>query len=233
MTSLFSRLIFAFLICAAVACGPSIDNASKKDIDQRIAALGHTAQVFPAPAVLVPKPLATGQWTQHVATNEKGEPALVTHKIVGEDAGAFWFEVANETYYGKTVSKILLFPGDRLNPSTMEIRAVKMKDKDGKISQIEGPMLQMMRSMWQGSVNLLAVSWQGLPQESMPVIAGTFNGCFKARTDASWGPWRSLSTTWMHPMVPISGLVKSAGVDHPTSMELVGFGETGAVSEIP
>jgi hypothetical protein len=37
----------------------------------------------------------------------------------------------------------------------------------------------------------------------------------------------------MHPVVPISGLVKSTGLDRPTSMELVGFGETGGTSEIP
>jgi hypothetical protein len=94
-------------------------------------------------------------------------------------------------------------------------------------------MIQLMRSMWQSSVNMLAVSWQGLPQESVTVAAGTFTGCFKARTDATWGAWHSASTTWMHAVVPISGLVKSVGIDHPTTMELVGFGEIGATSEIP
>jgi hypothetical protein len=34
-------------------------------------------------------------------------------------------------------------------------------------------------------------------------------------------------------MVPISSLVKSVGIDRPSSMELVGFGESGATSEIP
>ena len=181
----------------------------------------------------VPKPLVVGQWTQHKLVNDKGEPALVTYKIVGEDSGAYWVEVANESYYGKTVTKILLFPGDRMNPNTMEIRTVKLKDKKGQVTEITGPMIRLMKSMWQSSINMLAVSWQGLPQESMPVIAGTFTGCFKARTDGSWGVWHAASTTWMHAIVPISGLVKSAGIDHPTTMELVGFGETGATSEIP
>jgi len=232
-TPAFRKTLVVFACLGLAACGPSIDSASKKDIDQRIGALAHTGQSFPAVAAVVPKPLVTGQWTQYLMMNEKGEPSLVTQKIVGEDGGAFWFEVANENYYGKTVSKILVLPGDRVNPGTMEIRAVKLKDKSGKISEVDGAALSLMRSLWQGSINMLAVSWQGLPQESMPVIAGTFNGCFKARTDASWGVWRSVSTTWMHPLVPISGLVKSAGIDHPTSMELVGFGETGATSEIP
>jgi hypothetical protein len=230
---LFPTILLLSSTACLLACGPRFDKAAKADIDQRIAVLAHTGETFPAPTGLVPKPLAVGQWTQHKLVNDKGEPALVTYKIVGEDGGAYWIEVANEDYYGKTVTKILLVPGDRMHPNTMEIRAVKLKDKKGQVSEIQGPMIQVMKSMWQSSINMLAVSWQGLQQESMPVIAGTFIGCFKARTDAGWGPWHTVATTWMHPAVPISGLVKSAGVDRPTTMDLVGFGETGAVSEIP
>ena len=65
------------------------------------------------------------------------------------------------------------------------------------------------------------------------MLAAYFSGCFKARTDASWGAWHAASTAWMHPLVPISSLVKSEGIDRPSSMDLVGFGETGATSEIP
>lgn len=215
------------------ACGPRVDAAAKADIDRRVAALAPSGHGFPVPTVFAPKSLVPGQWTQHKMTTEKGEVSLMTYKIVGAEGDAYWVELANETYYGKTVTKLLLAVGDRMNPNTMEIRAVKMKDKDGKISQVDGPMIQLMKSMWQSSINMLAVSWQGLPQEDVSVIAGNFAGCFKARTDASWGAWRSASTTWMHPLVPISSLVKSVGIDKPHTMELVGFGESGAVSEIP
>jgi hypothetical protein len=34
-----------------------------------------------------------------------------------------------------------------------------------------------------------------------------------------------------HPAVPISGMVKAVGIDKPTTMELVDFGTSGAVSE--
>jgi hypothetical protein len=229
------RIAALFLSSAlgAIACGPSIDTAVKTDIDRRVAAMMPNGQVFPAPAVFVPKPLLVGQWTQHRIVNDKNEPSLATYKIVGEDAGAFWVEVANESYYGKSVVKILLAIPDRANPHTMDIRAVKMKDRNGRVTELQGPMIQLMRSTYQNAVNMLAVSWQGLPQESVNVVAGNFTSCFKARTDASWGGWHSASTSWMHAIVPISGLVKSVGIDRPTTMELVGFGETGATSEIP
>lgn len=226
----FSLLLFALSL---LACGPSIDAAAKADIDRRVSALAVSGQVFPAPTVFAPKPLVAGQWTQHKLTNDKGEISLVTYKIVGEEAGAYWVEVANESYYGKTVTKLLLVVGDRMNPNTMEIRAVKSKDKKGKVTELQGPAVQMMRSLWQGTVSTLAVAWQGLPQESVTVVAGHFAGCLKARTDASWGPWQAASMTWMHPAVPINSLVKSEGIDKPTTMELVGFGDAGATSEIP
>ena len=39
--------------------------------------------------------------------------------------------------------------------------------------------------------------------------------------------------SWSHAAVPLSGLVRSQGLDKPTTMELVAFGMTGAVSELP
>lgn len=214
-------------------CGSGIDSAAKTDIDQRVAAMMPTGQVFVAPAATTPKPFVVGQWTQHRLINERHEPSLITYKIVGAVGGAFWVEIASETYYGKTVAKFLLNIPDRANPNVMDIFAVKTKDKDGKIAELQGPTIQLMRSSYQNALNMLAVAWQGLPQESVKVVAGNFTGCYKARTDATWGVWRSSSVSWMHPVVPISGLVKSTGLDRPTSMELVGFGETGGTSEIP
>jgi hypothetical protein len=236
MTKLHALLAVVFLgsAVALAACGPGIDPAAKADIDQRVAAMAYSGQAFAPPAGLAPKPIVIGQWTQHKLVNEKGQPSLVTYKVVGEDAGAYWIEIANESYFGKTVTKILLAMGDRSNPATMEIRAVKMRDKKGRVTELQGPMIQLMKSAYQSSVNMLAVTWQGLPQETVSAIAGTFAGCFKAMTDASWGAWHSTAISWMHPMVPISGLVKSVGISQPTTMELVGFGDRGgATSEIP
>lgn len=228
-------LLFGMVLLGSVlpACGPSIDSAAKADIDKRIAAMTPSGAAFAVPTSLLPKPLAAGQWTLHKMVNDKGQPSLLTYKIVEAlPDGSHWVEVANESYYGKTVTKILLFMGDRSNPSTMEVRAVKMKDKNGRVTELQGPMIQLMKSMYQASLNMLVVSWQGLPQENVNVAAGSFAGCFKAMTDANWGVWRSSSTSWMHPGVPISGLVKSVGLSQPTTLELVGFGD-GATSEIP
>jgi hypothetical protein len=226
-------LVLPLLCLSFLACGHGYDKVAKKDIDRRVAALLPSGQTFPPPAVVLPRQLVIGQWTQHKLINEKGELSLITYKIVGEERGAHWIEIANESYYGKTVVKLLIALGDRTNPNTMEVFAAKFKDKQGRVTEIQGPMIQANRGLWQASVNMLAVRWQGLPQEATSVVAGNFMACFKASTDASWGIWRATSMTWMHPVVPINGLVKSVGMDRPATVELVGFGEIGATSEIP
>jgi hypothetical protein len=226
-------VLAAALSLATLACGPSIDAAAKADVDRRIALLAPSETAFPATPTFAPRPLAVGQWTQTKMVDDKGQPSLMTLKVVGAQGDAFWVENVHESYTGKTVTKLLLFFGDRSNPATMEIRQVKTKDKNGQVNQFDGPMISLMKSMWQGTLSTLTVTWQGQPQEDAKVIAGTFAGCYKARTDAAVGPFHAAATSWSHPAVPINGLVKSVGIDKPNTIELVAFGESGATSEIP
>ena len=216
---------------AAAGCGPSIDAAAKADIDGRVAALHGPGESFPSPAAFMPMPLAAGQWTQHKLTNDKGEPAFVTYKILREEGGAFWIETVNESYRGKLMQEMLVAFGNRMDPGQIEIRAMKTKDTKGRINELPPGMMPMMQSLYKSAVSMLVVSWQGMPQEDATVPAGRFTGCFRTRTDAQWAGFRTVSDAWAHPAVPISGMVKSQGVDRPYTMELVAFGLTGAVSE--
>ena len=223
--------LFALFAIVLAACGPSIDPAAKADIDRRVGALAAPQQSFVAPTGFVPMPFAAGQWTRHKLVDDKGQPSFLTYKVLAQEGDAFWIETVTEGYTGRTMLKMLLAIPNRADVSSMDIRAVSIKDHNGHVTTLDGPMLSLMRSMYQGAVSTLAVSWQGLPQEEASVPAGVFAGCFRARTDATWGPWHSANQSWSHPAVPLSGLVKSQGVDKPTSMVLVAFGLTGATSE--
>lgn len=227
------RLAYAAMIIAPVlaGCGPSIDPALKADIDRRIASLARPTQSFPGPVGFVPQSFAVGQWTQHKMVYDQ-QPSFMTTKVVGQVGDAYWIESLHETYSGRTVTKILLAISNRMDPNSVEIRGVVMKDRNGHVNTIEGPVLSMMQSLYRGAVANLIVSWQGQPQEDASVPAGTFSGCFKMRTDAQWGGWKSASMSWSHPAVPLSGMVRSEGIDKPSTMELVAFGTTGAVSEL-
>jgi hypothetical protein len=233
MRNLQLTLTAAWLGTAAAltGCGPSIDPALKADIDRRVSALSPPTQSFPAPTAFMPQPLAVGQWTQHRMVYDQ-QPSFLTYKVVGQVADAFWLESVHESYTGRTVTKILLAIPNRMDPSTIEIRGVVMKDRNGHVNTFDGPVLSMMQGMYRGFVTNLIVSWQGMPQEDASVPAGKFTGCFKMRTDAQWGPVKTASTSWGHPSVPLSGMVRSEGIDRPSTMELVAFGLSGAVSEL-
>ena len=235
MRSPIAPLLFSVAVAvASSACGPSIDPAAKADIDRRVSVLqaGSIVVSAPAPGVFTPLPLAVGQWTQYKMTNDKNEPSFLTYKIVGQDGDAIWIEVVNESYQGKTIQKMLVAFGSRMDPSQVQIRAVTTKDVKGTVTEMPPPVIQMMQATYRSAVAMLIINWQGLPQESATVPAGRFEGCFKTRTDAQWGPWRSVADSWSHPVVPLSAAVRSQGVDRQFTMELTAFGNSGAVSEM-
>lgn len=231
------RSAMAGVACASLlslgGCGPSINAASKADIDRQIAALQAPSASIPAPAAgdFRPMPLAAGQWAKFKIVNDKGEPSFYTYKILGEEAGAFWVEVAMDSYQGKTLQKMLVFFGSRTDPKELEIRAVATKDVKGNVNELPREMMPMIQNLYKGAVASLILSWQGLPQEGAAAPAGRFDGCYKTRSKAQWGPWKSEADSWSHTAVPINGLVKSRGVDKKFDMDLVAYGVTGAASE--
>jgi hypothetical protein len=235
-TSTESRIIVAALslslsALALAACGPSIDQAAKTDIDRRVSALRANTAVVPAPTTFEPIPIAVGQWSQYKMVDEKGQPSFLTHKIVGQEGGAYWLEAIHETYSGRMVQKMLVTFGNRMDPGQIEIRAVKTKDYKGNVNELPPSMMPLLQSMYKGIVSSLVIHWQGLPQESTTVPAGRFDGCYRARSEAQWGPWKSVADSWSHPAVPLSGAVRSQGIDKPFTMDLVAFGLTGATDD--
>jgi hypothetical protein len=221
---LFSTLAFA-------GCGPSIDPAAKADLDRRIGAMKPATAVMPAPTGFEPMPLAVGQWSQYKMVDDKGQPSLLTHKIVGQEGGAYWLEMVHETYSGRMVQKMLVAFGNRMDPGQIDIRAVKTRDYKGRVNELPPSVMPMLQSMYKGIVSSLVIHWQGLAQESASVPAGRFDACFRARSEAQWGPWKSVADSWSHPAVPLSGAVRSQGIDKPLTMELVAFGLSGATDD--
>ena len=126
---------------------------------------------------------------------------------------------------------MLIAFASRMDPSQMDIRAVVTLDKRGNVNPMPPAMMPLLQSTFRSALAALVINWQGLPQESAAVPAGRFDGCFRARTEAQWGPYRSTADSWRHPAVPVSGLVRSQGLDHPFTMELVAFGMTGATPD--
>jgi hypothetical protein len=222
--------LVVLLIAALAGCGPGVDPVAEAAIDRRVALLRQSPLHVAAPTASQPRPFAVGQWTQHKVSGLLERPMFVTTKIVGKEGDAFWFESVIESEVGKSITKELVFVGDRRDPRSIVIRAVRVRGVRGPVVEIPASELEDFRRLFH-----VVVSWQGQPQEDAVAPAGAFQYCFKGKN--VWGPWAAVAAAlaWSHPAVPISGLVRAEGVAnrHPVSEELVAFGDSGATSELP
>ena len=100
------------------------------------------------------------------------------------------------------------------------------------VHPVPAEMIPSMRVHFRRALAALVPSdWAGVPQETTSVPAGRFEGCYRGRTEAQWGTWRSLAESWRHPAVPLSGLVRSQGIDRHFTMSLIAFGTSGAIAD--
>ncbi len=215
-----------------VGCAPSIDSAAKADMGARVAGIRPPTATVPAPETFVAMSLAPGQWIQYRMVKDKGQPSFDTYEVLSAEADAFWIKAVRETSSGRVVSQMLVALGDRKDPAQIEIRAIKEEDSEGRLSEFRQPMIGSMQLLLREALAWMVVPWEGLPQESASVPAGRFVGCFRVRSHAEWAGVHGVWDSWWHPAVPISGMVRSLRVDEPFTMELVGYGLTGAVSEL-
>jgi hypothetical protein len=212
-----------------VACAPSIDSAARADVDRRVGSLKNSERTFAAPEGPAPMPLAAGQWATYKFTDDKGQPSFLTMKLVGQDGRAFWYETLQESYYGRSAARMLIDFGDRKTIKSVTIKAAKIRDASGQVTDYPEPMIGMMNSVLRGQLGPIVQNWTDLPQENATSAAGRFAGCFKGRSEVSFAGYKVASVVWGHPSVPLAGMVRSRG-DNKTSAELVAFGTSGATT---
>jgi hypothetical protein len=214
------------------ACSPSVNPAYKASIDQRLAGVQRSEARYEAPASPEPMPLAVGQWSRYELVDAEGRPGFITYGIVGEDGGAYWLEILQESYTSRLVTLMLVDLGDRRDPSTVDVKQMKQKTNDDPVNELPASMLSLMKPMWSPLVDALIVDFHDKPQEPAEAPAGFFDGCYKVQASVSFGGSTWTSVGWSHPAVPISGAVKSRGVDNPSTLDLVELGTSGAKSEL-
>jgi hypothetical protein len=222
------RLALPMCLCAA-GCGASINQAYKSDIDRRVAGLHPGTVNFPSSDATEPLPLAVGQWTEIKLVDEKQRPSFMMYKVVGQEGDAFWIETLGTSYTAKTELRMLVNLGDRKDLDAIEVKSFTIR-QNGKLTEYPPEVLGMLKSLWKPAVSSLIIHWVDLPRADAQVPAGSFAGCYKQRSTVTFGPYEQTSDSWQHPAVPINGLVRSVGVDKPTSIELVAFGLSGATS---
>lgn len=176
---------------------------------------------------------SVGQWTKYRVDLGDGQLTDLSYKIVGEEAGAHWLEIVRGPAGAGTVIQLLVKVPNRNDPNSLEIQAAKIRMPSGHVREIRGKMLEPTAEGYKRSLADIFLPALGeAPQEDVTVAAGTFRGCFKTTQKAETKQGAQSYNVWVHPAVPISGLVRSEPVGARGKTDLVGYGSSGAVSEI-
>jgi hypothetical protein len=224
------------VVATLVGCGSSIDTAAKADVDARIANIADQAITIPAPQpdTVPPMPLATGQWAQYRVRLKDGEQLLRTTKILEKEGNAFWYEVVEDTYRGRTVERILAsFGNDRQHPH-VELLALKRKDSKGRIEQVPRRQLALPTvtyDTYRAQLTTFIAPWPPRPQSPTVVPAGRFEGCSHETSTIKLRRHERVIESWWHPAVPLSGFVRLQDSSGAVDNELVAYGTSGARSD--
>ena len=234
MNSQWALSFASVVVLASVApisgCARSVDRAAKADVDARIAAIRPPINTIPFSGASAPMPFSSGQWALYKLTKHGAAPSFVMYRILGEEAGALWWEVESVSYTGRGGMRVLMTVGSPTDPRQLqvrEIRAFMVRGKDGRMVTQPPSVLPAVQRNFAPAFSALVTDWKGLPQEAVNVPAGKFEGCFRRRSITEWGGVHGVSDTWSQPAVPIFGVVSSRAINKAYDMELVAFGVDG------
>ena len=111
----------------------------------------------------------------------------------------------------------------------MTLLAARVKMPNGRTKELRGRQLEVSRAGYLRVLGPLFVpALQGKPQERQAVPAGSFDGCYRHQRPLAFGQLDGEATVWVHPSVPITGLVKAVDKTQVTTAELVDYGLSGA-----
>jgi hypothetical protein len=185
-----------------------------------------------APRTAELAPLSVGQWTRY-KIDDRGRTSLVTHKVIGEESGAFWLEFVTGAADAGTVLALLVNAPDRQDASRAEVRAAKIRMPNGLLKEIRGPELKPTEAAYKRMIgDLFSPRLDGLPQSDVTTLAGTFRGCYGRQGHLAFSGSDAESALFIHPGVPLSGVVKSESAGSKLTVELLAFGTEGAQSEL-
>jgi hypothetical protein len=193
---------------------------------------GTSGAQAPAQAGEVARPKGTalaafsvGQWSKYRVDSDDGSSTEVTYKIVAEEQGAYWLEIVRGVANAGTVMQLLI--------SVKDLTAAKIRMPNGHVRELRDEMLQPTAAGYRKALSDIFVpALDGATQEDVTVPAGKFSGAYKRLQKVDTSKGSSEQNVWIHPSVPISGVVKSEEVGKPNKTVLIAFGQDGAKSEM-
>jgi hypothetical protein len=202
--------------------------------DARIAELfAKTGKTHAAAPWTKPAPIAVGQWVMFGITDDDGDRMVMKQSIIEKDGDVVTLEMVTINEDDVIMQQLTvkgLFEGvQRGNMDEVEILKVRMKTNDDEPIEVESFILKMAQGMYtksfKGWVTQTSTVASG---EDVVVPAGTFKGTTVVTSEITATGESEETKSWVHPAVPMSGVVKSVYDDGDYTMVLLDYGTTGA-----
>jgi len=224
-----NKLLTVFAIFTALTLS-GCSSASKKagPFDSMIK---NGNKTIAAKKFIKPKPWAPGQYVI-MGTMDDGEIESVTKSlVVRKEAGGWVFETITTNDDNEVTGMQMLIKGmdtaiAKGDTSQIKVIWVKMLQKDGKVEKIEGDALTFYNMILQTTWNNVIISGAKYTAGgAVKVPAGNFAGTTKVHTAVKILFSTVEGDSFLHPDVPVNGVVKS--VVKGDSTELIDFGFNG------
>jgi len=223
-----------FIFLAALffmACSPSINPALKQSIDRQLNAMQANDQEYPADTS--PVGYQAGQWSQYKILDDKGQPSIVTYKLLDLEDDMFTIETDTESYYFHDVNRIVFRYQMGAPLDSIEVISVITQKDNEPPTALTGFSLSVLRSLMKKHAKSIFIqSTASVGQSTQEVNAGRFIGCSESDAEVRFGIWSAQSHSFHHVSVPMHGTVRSQAIGGKGNSELIAFGLTGATSSM-
>ncbi|MGQ9592193.1 MAG: hypothetical protein ACUVYA_18075, partial [Planctomycetota bacterium] len=173
--------------------------------------------VYRGSAPFARKPLAVGQWTEHLGSVPKSVKTLLRQEVIAAGEGGFWIRQVLTTPYEENELRFFVVPSEDGSSGVWEFRRIQLFRKDGGVRELRAredvPAFLIPYAVSGGGPESAA---QGAAGEPIAVPAGCFEGCVLVEADGA--------RQWLHDAVPITGIVREAAADGEERWELAAFG---------
>lgn len=178
-----------------------------------------------------PMKWAAGQYVVTGTINDGEKESISKSLVVRKESGGWVFETSTTNKDKKVTAMQMLIKGydqavAKKDASQIKVDWVKILQEDGTVQKIDGDAILMynmiLKSTWD---NLIINGINYTAGGAVTVPAGTFAGTTKMHTSVKILFSTYEGDSWMHPDVPVNGLVKSVADD--VVIELIDFGFNG------
>ncbi|MDI1481390.1 hypothetical protein [Polyangium sp. y55x31] len=192
---------------------------------------------YPAAEAFTQKPLAVGQWIRVAVETKGAPPSQVFVRIVDKEGEAFLYEIESNTPSGTTISQFLVENAASKGFDKSAIRKMRTKQDTGPVQEqtAKEAIVKAAEGVEEFATILNPPDFTKAERKEAKVTAGLFQGCFVYEAEHDQGGVKMKETVFRHPVVPITGFVRSEGTrgsGAAVTKELLEMHETGARSAL-